>query len=67
MADRNPSPCLSCKRYSAPGGCDRKVCQPWREWWLSRWDAIQTVKISRLEYEILKAKARELEALKSAK
>lgn len=67
MANTNPSPCLSCARYSAPGGCDLKGCVRWRVWWLSRWADIRAVKISRIEYEILKAKVRELEALKSAK
>lgn len=38
--NQNPSPCLSCTRVKDPRNCDNKLCQPWRQWFLRRWDMI---------------------------
>ena len=40
MADKNPSPCVSCKRRKEPNLCESKCCRDWQEWWLARWECI---------------------------
>lgn len=36
------SPCLTCTRVEDPRNCENKKCQPWRNWFVARWDAIRS-------------------------
>ena len=40
MADKKPSPCLTCTIYKDPQVCERKTCPAWSSWWLRNWERI---------------------------
>lgn len=35
------SPCLTCRRVANPRACENKNCNPWRQWFIERWDRIR--------------------------
>ena len=34
-------PCLNCRKKKDPANCDKKNCQVWQIWFVSRWDAMR--------------------------
>lgn len=36
------SPCMNCTRVADPRACENKKCQPWRNWFISRWESIRS-------------------------
>ena len=35
------SPCMGCTRVRDPRACENKHCQPWQNWFISRWNAMR--------------------------
>ena len=40
IKEKDPSPCLTCRRVADPQSCDNKCCMLWRKWFLRRWALI---------------------------
>ena len=47
--EKYPSPCLTCTRVADPRSCENKACQPWRKWFLSRWEQIHNYPRKKME------------------
>lgn len=52
--EKYPSPCLSCTLVADPRDCDNKNCQPWRKWFLHRWEQIHNYPRAHMEHAELK-------------
>lgn len=48
------SPCLSCRRVKDPANCENKLCKPWRQWFLARWEMIHKFPREQMEQAELK-------------
>ena len=51
--EKYPSPCLRCTRVPDPRNCDNKRCQPWRQWFLDRWELLRSVPRQQMEQVVL--------------
>lgn len=38
MANRKQYPCSTCVRTKDPIRCENKNCNPWKKWFLERWN-----------------------------
>ena len=47
--EKNPSPCLTCRRVANPRKCENKGCIRWRRWFLDRWEKIHNYPRVRME------------------
>ena len=45
----NPSPCLRCTLVADPRQCQDKDCQPWRQWFIARWNTLRAYPRQELE------------------